>query len=321
MPTSAPKSPLASAFAGSLAALLGACTSVPQPPEPAPPQPRPVALVNNQALDARELLPALLESDGAQVLADWVLDRAIERELAAKSITIDESAQLRERQLLIDSIATAGDAGPDAGARLIAGARAQRGLGEQRFAALLRRNAALRALVRDRVKVTVEQARLEFDLEHGPRARVRLITTPTPELAREVLRQLGPGPVTPASFAQLAQRFSTDPSAAQGGTVGVLSPADPSLPAAMRDALRTVREGEASSVIALTRGWGIIFIEQSLPPTGVRFEDVQSLMLARARLAGERIEMERLARALLDAQSVTPLDPALAWSWRQRPTR
>ena len=103
-----------------------------------------VAFVEGRPITVNDLQPAVYEAAGGQILAEMVLDRRIERRLAERGITLTGSQITAEKDVLLKTL----DAGnEDQATRLLRELRRRRGLGDQRFEQLLKRNAGLRALV------------------------------------------------------------------------------------------------------------------------------------------------------------------------------
>lgn len=293
--------------------------------QPAAARTNPPAIVGGRAVNWSEMTPLLAEAAGAAVLEEIVLDRALAAELERAKVTITEQDVERERVLLARSMARAAQAGPDEVEEIVRTVRRQRGLGEKRFAALLRRNAALRRLVQGDVVVTPEDVRRAYDVRYGERMRTRLIVTATERAAAEALARVRGGEGREAEpFGEVAAELSTDPSAARGGIVEPISPLDPTYPAAVRQALSSLKPGEISSPVGIEEGFVILKLEEVLPPSGPAFEDVRAEMEEEVRLVRERVQMDRLAARLLKTTPVIIMDEDLDWSWtarRERNTR
>lgn len=286
------------------------------PPEAAPKQAaapagadaRPLAYVAGEAITSRDLLGPLTEAAGGEVLVELTLDKLIRRRLADRGIELTPAMLESERQRVLDSLSD----DPDEAAELLRRLRERRGLGEQRFTLLLRRNAGLRKLIGD-VEVTSEAVRQAYALEYGPKYRARLITTGTLAEAAELRKRAVAG----ESFSELAAEHSTDASRARGGLLAPISPADPSYPAPVREALKELAETDAeiSEVLALGGQYALLKLERKIDSRDVELADAREQLTARAQTRLERLRMERLARELLSEARVVVLDPALDQSW------
>jgi parvulin-like peptidyl-prolyl isomerase len=275
----------------------------------------PPAILNGESITWSDMTPLLAEAAGGQILEEIVLDRMLEAEAERRNVVITPEEIQREERLLLDSLVQSDVAANDAeGRTLLNNLRERRGLGEKRYNALLRRSALLRALSQDRVVMDDDLIYQAFELLHGPRYDVRLIvvgSAPSLTAASTQLREGRP-------FNEVAARFSTHESAARGGLVENVSPADPSLPSAIRESIRDLDEGETSDAINLTNGFAIVQVESFTPGDGMRFDIVRPEVEAQARLTQERLAMTSLANELLQLANVTVYDPDLATAWRIR---
>ncbi|NBC10603.1 MAG: hypothetical protein GVY24_02560 [Planctomycetes bacterium] len=272
---------------------------------------KPVAYIDARALTAGDLRASLYEAAGGEVLADLVLDRAVAQALADRGLEPDAADLAAEKRRLLETLSD----DPDTAARLLNELRNTRGLGQARFEALLRRSAGLRKLVADRVEVTDAALQRQYLLRHGPRYRVRLLVTATADEANKLRRQALDG--TP--FSDLAALHSIDPSAAQGGLLSPISPADTSYPQAVRNALPKLDAEAISPVLALGDRFAVLKLEDKIKADDVALDDVRNELASAVRRRGERLLMEQQARELLAAAEVVVLDPALKAAWeRQR---
>ncbi len=300
-----------------LTGLAGCAASSPQPRvDPMPPEVmvdgRPVALVDGRGAPWEDLRPALLEAAGGEVLAEWILERKIEAALLEADRRIGPDALEMEQRLLLERLS------PDAdeAARLLARLRDRRGLGPVRYASLLRRNAGLRALVAEQIRVTPEDVRAAFDRAHGPRRQVRLIVVPELAAAAEIRAAVT---AEGERFADLAAERSTDLSAARGGLLESFSRLEPGLPESVRRASFALESpGAVSEPILLPDGVALVQLVATLPGDETSFEEGRAAAEQEARRAAERLAMEVLARDLTTDASVTPLDPSMRDAWQRR---
>ncbi|MHC4590183.1 MAG: peptidylprolyl isomerase [Planctomycetota bacterium] len=211
---------------------------------------RPAALVEGRVVDWGELRPLLNEAAGADVLADVVLDRMLVAELDDAGILITAQELDAERALFYETLSP----DPDTAARLARQLRARQGLGRQRLDRLLRRNAALRALVRDRVEITEEAISRMYEIAHGPKRQARLIVAPTLNDAQAAINRVNAGEL----FADVAVEVSTDTSAARGGMLEPISRADASYPQALREAVWALEPGELSRPVFLGDRYAVL---------------------------------------------------------------
>ena len=274
---------------------------------------RPAALVEGRIVDWGELQPLLNEAAGSDVLAEVILDRMLSRELKDAGISITAEDVDAERALFYETLSD----DPDVAARLARQVRARQGLGPTRLDRLLKRNAALRALVRDRVEINDEAVRRMYDIVHGPKRQARLIIAPTLNDAQAAINRANAGEL----FADVAVDVSTDSSAARGGLLEPISRADASYPQAMREALWALVPGELSRPVFLSDNYAVLSLVRVVDGDGADFYAVRPDLERLVRLNQERILMDELARRLLTEASVTIIDNKIKWSWDSRRNR
>lgn len=281
-------------------------TVAPPPSAIAPPPSRPIAMVNRERITIAEVEPELLEAIGGRVVQEHVLDVTLARTAAREGIVIDASDVQRERAMLVANLA----ADPDRGERLLEELRRSQGLGPIRFESLLRRNAMLRRLVAEDVNVTEAASRGAHDLRHGPKRVTRIIALEDLRSASEARARLAAG----TEFATVAVEMSLDSSAARGGLLSPISRLDPSWPTVFRKQVFELDIDGVSDPLQVDGRILIVLVESEAPASGVTFEAGRADAEADARLAVERLLMERLARRLMPDTRIEALDPSLRWS-------
>ncbi len=272
-----------------------------------------VAYVAGQPIREDTVLPALIEAAGSTVLEEVALDVLLRRELHQRDLNLSAGEIAEELSAL--SAALSDDA--DEAARLLRQLRDRRGLGDERFDRLLRRNAMLRKLVAADVTVAELQIRKAYQLRYGPRYRVRLITADDAATAQRLRARALAG----ESFSDLAATHSTDESRAQGGLLAPISPEDATYPQAVRNALPRLdpdHDAGLSPILALDGGYAVLKLEEALPPQDVSYETARDELAQSVRRQNERLLMEQQARALLDEAEVLVLNPELKRQWDTR---
>lgn len=264
-----------------------------------------------------ELLPILSETSGGTALEELAFDRLLGREAERRGIVVTEEDVENEQALLAQSIGDAAGANASTIDRLVDDVRRARGLGSARYAALLKRTAILRRLSADEVHITNAAVEQMHQIRHGVRLRARILTVASEQTASDVRRRLESG----ESFGEIAAELSTDSSAARGGIIEPISPADPTYPSGIRAALRVLIPGQISPIIALDSGYAILGLEERIESDGVDIESVRGDLERAVRLRQERLAMNTLADRILDAADIAVFDPHLAQSWRYRQGR
>lgn len=269
----------------------------------------PIAFSSGRAIRRSDLDTALAELSGGVILREHLLDRRIAELAAERGVAIDEAMVERERQLLLDALS----ADPDRATELLAAVRARQGLGPVRFEALLRRNAALRALVAGEIVVDENSIERIHDVRHGPRRVARIISVAELAEASRLAEAIAAG----EDFATLAFEHSTDSSRGAGGLVPPISRLDPAWPNAFRESLFALAPGETSPPVLVDGSWILIRFVEAQPGDGIEIEAVRDELERLARIQLERVRMDRVARDAAASLDPDIIDPVFRESWRR----
>ena len=248
----------------------------------------------------KDVLPALIEIGGKEVMDDCVLKIAIENELSKKAFEISNN-DIHAERLLFQSMYN------DLPKPSVNKILRERGIGPERERQLLWRNAALRKLVAHEVHITEDSVKRMYEIIHGAAIPTRIIVTTTHTEASEIFTQLQSG----ASFFELATKFSIDSSATRGGLVDPIPLADPLWPTSIREALPEIGIGEFSNPIFIGDRWIIVQVTGPTIISGISLEQAKSEMQQLTKLAQERFLMESLAESLQQRYSITFFNDAL----------
>jgi len=308
------------AFAAAVGALLAGCAQAPitgartrlEPPravqesenssDPAGTGRSNIALlVGGEPIGWDILRPLLAEAAGGEVVEELALEYSLRAELRARGLTVGDSQVEAARETWLALLEDSG-VSVEAEAEI----RRRRGLGRERFRRLLWRNAALRALI-DPADVTVSDS--EIGLAKQIRTGRRYLVT---------------GAITPAASDALLMAGAARDDAA-GAAVGLwraataknltpfrtsMSLLDPAYPESVRRALPSVQIGQPSPAIAVENGFGIVVVEavfESTPGSAIN----DAAMRRELSIRKTRLEMERLARRLIDRADISRLDRSL----------
>jgi len=277
------------------------------------PQDRIVAIIDNQPVSTEELAPVLFELAGREALREVALDRLLARELNRRGMVISEEQIEHEHRLFEARLAEA--ASSDATAPVREQVWRARALGPQRRQALFRRNAALRALIADRITVSEPEIDLAMELAYGPKKIARLILLENERDAAEVRSMLGDRPSV-EDVARAAERHSIDPTASRSGRLPPVHLSDPAYPIAVRHALESLNPGSLSPILPLPEGAALVYLEGAQPRTQPP-PDARRRLAEELRIQRERLEMDRLARSLVAGARIQPLDHSLGWAWER----
>jgi parvulin-like peptidyl-prolyl isomerase len=285
----------------------------PSPPPPArtaaTEAPRPALTWKGDVIEWSELQPLLAERAGAVVIEEALLDRQLDRLLAERGLKVDASATDRERSELLESLSP----DPERAERLLVELRALQGLGERRWNALMRRNAAARLLVQDQVTMTPEAVDAALDATFGPRRVCRIITVADLKTCAEARRRVETG----QPFGEVAAMMSSDPSSSRGGLVNPVSRLDPTWPSAFRQAVWALPVGGASTPVLVGDAYVLVKVESETPATAPADPTAARRAAEReVRRNQERVRMEGLVTGLRQGQrDAVILDESLRDSW------
>ncbi len=176
---------------------------------------------------------------------------------------------------------------------------------------MLYRNAGLRLLVQNDVAVVPALLRQAYELRYGERYRVRIIVVDSLTQAGDLRGRA----ISGEPFGDLAAMNSTDSSAAQGGLLSPISPADTTYPKALRQAMESLEVGGISDLIAADYRFIIMRLDEKLPADPISFEDARPELQRTVRLEVEGQLMQQAARSMLAEAKVVVLEPALNKSW------
>jgi parvulin-like peptidyl-prolyl isomerase len=278
---------------------------------------QPLAIVADSRITRETLMPSLLESAGAAILEEALLEVALEREIARTELRFTAADIEQERAIVLQTVAEESQVDIDRAAVLVDQLRRDRGLGPRRYQAQLLRNAKLRALVSASVSVSQEEVELAKRINFGEKVRVRIITVSGERDIAAIRASLlsTPPERRVSEFAMIAVARSTDSSARRGGDLGFISPEDPSLPLPIREQLRETKQFEPTDPAVFGDGFAIAMVEdRSAATTPTSDDDVRRRVLLRK----QRVAMDELANRLLAGVDATVFDESLRWSWERR---
>jgi hypothetical protein len=267
------------------------------------------ALWRNDAIPGDELDVRAMEAAGALALEEMLIERALRIELARRELSVTDEAIAAEEAMAREALSP----DPARAEQLLQALRASQGLGAVRWPALLWRNAALRTLARSQSSVGETEIATAHDLRHGARRAARIIVLPDLASVQSAMDRLAAGD----AFADVAAAMSTDASRDRGGLVSPVARLDPTWPATVREALWAIAPGTNSAPVLIDDGYVIIRCEGETPGDGVMPEDARAESERTARLAVDRIEMDRILREIVRDLDPTIFDRTLEESWQR----
>ncbi|MDG1899827.1 MAG: peptidylprolyl isomerase, partial [Phycisphaerales bacterium] len=268
---------------------------------------RPLAMLEGQPIGISTMQARLIEQSGAETLRELRLEAALRRTLLEADLSVGKADTAHEEAMLLERFSS----DEDTARMVLQTLRRNEGLGPERYAALLWRNAALRILVQEEIELTPDTLQRLYQLEHGPRMIIRIMVVATLQEAEELHGRLVGG----EDFEDLAARRSIDASRDRGGLLDPISPEDPTWPQALRSEIVDLQPGELSGIVFFDDRFAIARMERSLPADEVPFETVRDEIELAAQLSQERLRMAELAGRLGVQPKIKVLDPVLRRAW------
>ncbi len=284
----------------------------------APPRVRadePVATVNGRPITKKRFYRALSDAYGVEILQQLIVLELARDEAARRGLKVSRAEIEAEFDRAVDRIAReAGLSGAEAThankLKTLRTVLAQRCISMAEFRLSMERNAYLRKIVSQDVRITEATLREEFARTYGERVHVRHIQIAASDRKRlnDVLTALASG----MPFEQVARRYSQNPQTApRGGELEPFAFSDERIDPALREAAFTLRPGEISPPIRTGQYFHILKLIERIAPTGVHFEDVRDEIEQRVRERAIGKRMEQLAVELFNKARIRILDRSL----------
>lgn len=270
---------------------------------------KPIAIIDGRRVTWEHLQPLLAEASGGMILEEHILHQQINGELTKANITLNPTAAKNEETLLLESI----NDDPDMAIRLLKEIRIRQGLGDQRYANLLWRNAALRALVQSDVELQDSAIERLYDVMYGAKRTGRIAVYSDLRDAHRAKERIDAG----EPFIDIISDSSIATSAATGGKFGPLSQDDPEYPTPLRDTLWGMELDQYSSPVLFQERYAIIQFIDETPAENITLEKAQPDLQRALRLTQERLLMSQLARRLVNGTEVTIFDLPLQQGHQQ----
>lgn len=272
-----------------------------------------VAVVAGRVIARARLVDLLMEAHGLTMLQHLTLLELAKAETDRRGIRVSPADVDAEFERALDGIAVESQMRPEDATRenklkALKTVMGTNGVTMPEYMIAMERNAHLRKLVAQDVKVTEQTLREEFARTFGERVVVRHIQLSDLRRANTLLNELARG----RDFGDLAREFSEYPVSAQrGGQLDPFTFDDQSLPAALREAAFLLKKGEVSPLVKTGEYYHILKLEERLPPENVKFEDVRGQVETRLRGRVEQTQMDRKMQELFQAAKIRVLDGRL----------
>jgi len=264
------------------------------------PSGRPVALVNDIPIERKALTQLLLESRGLALLQQLVLREVVHQEAVRLGLVTTEDDVTREYDLTLQAERFNGkdveNLTPARREQLIEEWTRTRGVTRQELAIAMERQACLRQLAKDRVKIADEMLRKEFARVHGEKVEVRHIQLAAPRVWEQIRQRLNTG----ADFKDLVADHSQNRlSRRDNGLLPPFSADDPGVPAAFAEVAFALEPGQVSNPIEVEGSYHVLKLERRIPAEDVAFDDVRDKLHKNLHARLTATAMENLGEELL----------------------
>ncbi len=233
-----------------------ATTQTPQSVAPAPQTPKLVATVNGEQISRQELAEECLRRYGAEVLESVVNKHLIWQACQAKGIQITD----QDVEAEINRLAGKFGLSPS---RWLTMLHEERDIAPEQYRReIIWPTLALRALAAKELVVTPDEMKKAWEVEYGPRVKVRAITVSSRESAEQLRAAAA---ANPENFGDLAKKHSEDQSASVNGLIPPIrkNVGDENI----ERVAFGLQEGEISPVIQVANQYVILKCEKQLEGT------------------------------------------------------
>lgn len=289
----------------------------PTPNAVAEPTDQPVmATVNGEPIYMAELNEILVANYGMNIAQHLIFNKIVAQEALRRGVTASDDDVRAESDYVLDQITDDPDADPAKRRELLTRTLAREGLSYSDYQKFLRRQALLRKMAAEDVRIYEADVRKEFDRQYGRQVVVRNIQVASAAAAEQILQMARDG----ADFARLAQENSLAPSARDGGLVAPIGPMSTEWPPAIRDVALSLREvGELSDIIRTGTVYHVLRLERNIPPRDATFDEVKDDLRVnlRRRVIQEDAMPRLLSRLSADAH-LEFVDPILQRQYARR---
>lgn len=274
-----------------------------------------VAIVNGHPLSRQELIDVLVDAHGVEVLQQMIILQVAKQETKRRGIRVTPADVETEFRASLDRIAaraglTAEQATEKNKRDALQALLDERNISMSEFMIGMERNAHLRKLVEQDLRITDETLREEFARTHG--AKVLILHIQLDRRDSEGLNEASELIRRGSDFGSIARRLSKNPeTAARGGEMEPFTFDDPDIPATLREIAFSLAPGEVSSPVLAGQFFHILKLVRRIPPADVRFEDVRTEVEQSLRERAIPQAMAKLAVELYKQAKIKVLDSKL----------
>ena len=274
-----------------------------------------VALVNGHPVAREELIRVLMESHGVEMLQQLIILQVVKQEGRNRKIRVTSEEIDAEFKSSLDRIAEQAGMSPTEATEknkrdALQQVLDERGISMAEFMIGMERNAYLRKLVENDIQITEETLREQFARMYGERVVVRHIQIPQNDsrMLNHALELLARG----SEFSDVAREFSVNSeTAARGGEMEPFAFTDENIPATLREAAFSLKEGGVSSPVLAGQFFHILKLIRRIPSTQARYEDKREEVARSIREKAIPQAMAKLAMDLFKQAKIRVLDEDL----------
>ena len=237
-----------------------------------------MATVNGKPILMGALNEILVRDFGWQSAQQLIADELVSQHAAGKNITVNQKDIDAETDAVLKR-AMGEMPPPDRREATAAQLCQQLRITAQVWNKVMRRQAILRKLAADRVKIAEADLQAEFNDQYGRRVTIRDIQVASQAEAEKILTTLQAASEVDREqkFAEIASRQSGSASARAGGLIeGISASTTEGVSASVRDAaLKLDKKGQLSSVILADTQYHILYLVSTEEPKDAKLEDVK----------------------------------------------
>ena len=271
------------------------------------PAPREVmARVNGQPIYMDPLYDLLVSGPGPQFALELVRHEMVRQAARKEGVTVSDKDVKAEHGRFLQA---AFPEGSEASARERALEQLLRSkqVSRKQWDMSVRTSALLRRMAEPQIKIGDDELREEFNRQHGRQVVISHIQTATVDEALKV-KELS----AKEDFAELAVRYSVNPSARSGGRLPPIGPQTEGVPPAILSAALAMKQvGEISDPVQVGTSFHILKLEEIVEPKKVKYEDVKDELAADVKERRIRLYQKAILERLIREARVEYVNPIL----------
>lgn len=272
--------------------------------------------VNGQPIYMQPLYDVLVGNFGLPLAQQFVANEVIAQAARAEGITVSPEEVSAETDRALKQLSP--ESLPDETQReaLLDQLLERRGLTRELWQTAMRRNAMLRKMAEQRVEISDQDLREQYDLLFGRKVQVRLIELGSLASAQEVLRGIEDG----QSFTDLVAQYSEHPSRANDGLISPISAKSVDVPPAIRQAAVVMQTpNEVSQPIRVSARYYLLQLVKVYESEEADFEAVRDQLYDAARENQITTLRQTILSDLMRNAEIRYVDPILRAKAAEQP--